>query len=239
VKLPVWFRVGWWALLLVGTGAYLASRLYAIESSNSTPFDLSVLAIFAALALAPLFSELSLGGFTFKQHLEEAKDELKREVTQIRSDLLTAIQFSSTTSQSVTLAPPPDQSLPAIKASVEEVLRRLSAGPPTPLRPLSPIPADVADLFAVRFGLDREVRRIAALRGLERSAAGFEGHRSTLGLVRRLDEAGLIPPKIAIGIRDVYLICSRATHGEPVTSDQAAFAKSLGTELVTALTNVA
>lgn len=54
-----------------------------------------------------------------------------------------------------------------------------------------------------------------------------------------MSEAGLIDPDLARGIRDVYLICSRAIHAEPVTESQLGLVRDVGPRLIAALRSIA
>lgn len=241
MKLPCWLRILWW-LLLTGAGVvFLALRRSSLLAGAPSTFDLAVLVITGGLFLSPLFNEVTLWGVTLKQ-LEKAKDEIKSELTNLRLQVSTAAQASSSVSQQFLLsAPPPDSALPALEEQIREVVRKeldstrsIAQIPPAP--PARPDPVDA--LFRIRYDLDREIRRIANGRQLGR-APGFEGRQSTLALTRMLEREGIVPEGFSVGIRDVYSVCSRAIHAEPVTEAQVAFAKSIGPDLVGALRRVA
>ncbi|MDP3676344.1 MAG: hypothetical protein Q8R44_14825 [Novosphingobium sp.] len=241
MKLPPWLRILWW-LLLTGAGiAFLALRRSSLLAGAPSTFDLAVFVITGGLVLAPLFSEVTLWGVTLKQ-LEKASDEIKRELTSLRLQVTTAVQASSSVSQQFHLGtPPPDSALPALEARIQEVVRREldSTRPPTEVLPAPSAPPAMVDaLFRIRYDLDREIRRIATGRQLGR-APGFDGHQSTIALARLLESDGILPEALADGIREVYSVCSRAIHAEPVTDRQVAFAKLIGSQILLALPRLA
>jgi hypothetical protein len=53
MKLPNWFKIGWWVILLGLTGVILFKRFEAISSGQSVPADVFVFLIFVALMLVP------------------------------------------------------------------------------------------------------------------------------------------------------------------------------------------
>jgi len=197
--------------------------------------DVVVLLVLLGLLLSPLFSEVQLWGLAFKQELREAKTELKKDLAELKVSIIGLTQ--QTVSQSFYLSPPPDASLPdaqnRIVHAAEQIQEHLKS-PPGATTP--PPPSDQsAALFRIRYSIDREIRRIAAGRELMTQAPGFEGRKSTLALTRILEGADIIPLTLGAGIRDVYAICSRAVHAEPITSAQSDFARTVGPKIVEAL----
>lgn len=240
MKLPNAVRVAWWIALLVGLGYYLFARFAQLLGGQSTPFDVAALVLFAALMLAPVFTEVKLWGVSLKQELVEAKKEIKGELESVKQ-LINNVQFTNAISQQVHIgAPPPDASLPIKKNQIREVVQELleegNEEPPAQELSLSP---EATELFRIRYLLEREIRRIARGRDLDRQAPSVDGHRSVYALIKLLQSAEVIPPELAAGIRDVYSICSRGVHGEPLTRAQIEFAESTGPDLIRALTTIA
>jgi hypothetical protein len=54
-------------------------------------------------------------------------------------------------------------------------------------------------------------------------------------MVQALAEAGVIDPRIASAIRDVYAVASLSVHVETVSPAQIAFVRDVATELIAAL----
>ena len=80
--------------------------------------------------------------------------------------------------------------------------------------------------------MEKELRRIWKQRFGE-----VEGKRPApyLLITRSLVEAGLIDPKIANVIREVYAICSPAIHGLQVSESQVRFVRDIAPELMASL----
>jgi len=197
MKLPLWIRILWWLILTGGLGAFLFSRLTSLTAGAGTPFDVAALILFAGLALAPVFSEVTLWGVSLKQHIDEAKREIKQDVDRLRSDVVASLHLTSAVSQQIVVsAPPPDSHLSDLRVQIEDAIRAALAAQPQRSPSAPPVPPAFADdLFKVRYLLDREIRRIASGRDLESHAPGFEGRRSTVALTRVLERADILAPR--------------------------------------------
>ena len=55
MKLPNWFKILWWILLIGLTGIILFKRFDEIISGQSVLFDIFIFLIFVALMLVPIF----------------------------------------------------------------------------------------------------------------------------------------------------------------------------------------
>jgi hypothetical protein len=87
-------------------------------------------------------------------------------------------------------------------------------------------------LFQARYNIEKEIRRL------------WGGHMDDPVTARRLPitrmvqalaEAGVIDPRIASAIRDVYAVASLSVHVETVSPAQIAFVRDVATELIAAL----
>jgi hypothetical protein len=67
MKLPKWFKISWWIILLLLTGIILFKRYEAITTGQSVPVDVFVFLIFVALMLVPIFSEIEFFGLKLKR----------------------------------------------------------------------------------------------------------------------------------------------------------------------------
>ena len=191
-----------------------------------------------ALLLAPLFSEVSLLGVTLKQKIDSIKDHVTTEMASFKNEVRTAIalQAQANVTQSFNIpGPAPDSQLPEIERRVRLAVSEALAShglqqqpPPAQI----PVPQDVELLFATRYNLEKELRRI----GESRQLTGLMGRpQPAMQITRRLLEAELLEAPLANAIREVYSVCSPAVHGEPVTAAQVAFVRDTGPSLVSAL----
>ena len=173
--------------------AYLASRHAALVRGDSVPADIVVFLVWMALLLVPIFQEVELFGLRFKQHVEKVKEELKAEIHSVRAELRNAVDVrtNQTFSPQITLPPPaPDWQLPDLEVMVRTAMRDTLAAhgitqPPPAARGVPAVDDNLAFLFATRYGLEKELRRLAAERDLVRRA-------SVVQLLRMLVDTGVM-----------------------------------------------
>lgn len=84
MKLPNWFKISWWIILLLLTGIILFKRYEAITTGKSVPADVFVFLIFVALMLVPIFSEIEFFGLKLKREIEELKADIKIKLGDIK-----------------------------------------------------------------------------------------------------------------------------------------------------------
>lgn len=239
MKLPNWFKILWWFLLTASLTWVLYKRYPDLVAGHAAAVDVFVFAVWVALMLVPLFHEVSFLGVKFKQEVEELKSFVAAQVGDIRSDVRNAVDIRTTFSPQIMIpAPVSDAQLPEleakIKAAVSEALATQGLRAESADRSAVEAPADVTFLFATRYAIEKELRRIASgrLRGLDgRPMPIFR-------LGRALVQAEVMEPRLENAIREVYAVCSPAIHGEPVTQAQTSFVKDVGPELIAALRSI-
>lgn len=84
------------SVLAVGVLALLWIRREPILSGSSTPFDLLVFATAAALLLAPLFREVSLGGVKLTREFEKTRAEIGGKISELRAVIANTVAVSPT-----------------------------------------------------------------------------------------------------------------------------------------------
>jgi len=82
--------------LAVGALALLWIRREPFLSGTGTTFDLLVFAIAAALLLAPLFKEVSLGGVKLTREIEKTRAEIGGKISELRATIVNSIAVSPT-----------------------------------------------------------------------------------------------------------------------------------------------
>lgn len=240
MKLPNWFKIAWWVLLTAVLTYFLYNRYPDLILGKAAPADVVVFIIWIALLLTPLFNEVSILGLKFKHELDELKGFLSAQVSEIRSEVRNAVEVRTTFSPHFNLpVPAADSQLPDIEARIRSALSDALTAHGVPLTPPpAPIaaPDDAAFLFAARYNIELEMRRIAEERQIE--IGGSLRPRRVVPiheLARYLSESNLMEPRLVTAIREVYSICSYAIHGEPVSEAQLAFVHELAPELVATL----
>lgn len=209
-------------------------------TGHTTSFDIAALLIWSGLVLAPLFGEVKLFGLQFKSEVEKLRSEVRGDLASIRADISSILDVRNTVSQTVTIpAPAPDTQLDALEERVARVIdvalssRGLRATTETVA--LS-VPDDVSQLFNARYNVEKELRRIAQVRGLPQA---LETGRLITQVTIILAEVGLISRDIGSAIRELYLITSRAIHGQDVTASQVAFVRDMTPRLIQILRDLA
>ena len=236
MKLPNWFKILWWLALTGSLTYFLFARLPDLLSGKAAVADIAVFGVWAALLLAPLFTEVSLLGVTLKNEIEELKEALSTQLNEMRTEVRSAVEVRTTVSPQFHMpAPVSDAQLPQLEERVKSAVSAALASHGLNAQPQdSPLAVsdDVAFLFATRYNIEVELRRIARGRevtsSVHRPVASFQ-------LVRALSQAEVLEPSLGSAIREVYAVCSPAIHGEPVTGAQFAFVKDVGPQLVAAL----
>lgn len=240
MKLPNWFKISWWLLLTAVITWFLYNRYPDLVSGRAASADIVAFVIWVALLLAPLFNEVTLLGITLKQEAEELKKFVATQVSDIRTEVRNAVDIRTTFSPHITIpAPAADSQLPElearIKAAVSGALASHGLKPQETPPPELSVGEDISFLFATRYNIEKELRRIIQSRELSPQS---RRPLPVFQLSRMLAETGLIEPRLEHAIREVYAVCSPAIHGEPVTEAQVAFAKDVGPELVAALSSI-
>jgi len=236
MQIPNWVKVLWWTLLVATLSYFLWARLPDLLSGKAAVADVAVFGVWMALLLAPLFSEVTLLGVTLKNEIEELKDHIASQVSEMRADIRNAVDFRATVSPTFNLpAAPSDAQLPALEARIKAAVAEALAeqGVTTASQVSQPeLPEGVSYLFSTRFNLETELRRIASGHGL-----GIERQRvlPVHLLIRSAVESGLLSAKLGEAIRGVFSVCTPAIHGETVTPAQVDFVRDVAPELISAL----
>ncbi len=236
MKLPKWAKILWWLAITGALTYFLRTRLPDLLAGNSNAADIAVFGVWMALLLAPLFSEVTLLGITLKNEIEELKGAVKTQLHEIRSEVRNAVDVRATFSPQFHMpAPVSDAQLPQL----EERIKAAVAGALTsqgvkeePKHPVLAVDDDVAFLFAIRYHIETELRRLAQ-RGIIASA--MRTHLPTHKLLRELTESEIVPRDLGSAIREVYAVCSPAIHGENISQAQLEFVKDVGPQLVATL----
>jgi hypothetical protein len=238
VKFSRGFKIAYWLALIGVLTWFLLLRVTDAVAGHATAADTIVFAVWIALLLAPLFTEVELLGIKLKQEVEKAKDELKREIVALKTDITSAIDVRTHVSPNIYLSPPADAALPTIEAqvkrAVEQALASTHAPPSGDAEAVRQVDDDIVFLFRTRRDLEVELRRIAQERQIPLSGRPLGG----IQMARALAQSEILEPDLERAIRDVYSICSPAVHGVPVTPAQVSFVRDVGPQLLKALRTI-
>jgi hypothetical protein len=93
MKLPNWFKIIWWIILLILLSLFLCSRYENLSTGMGTTADIFIFLIWVALWLLPLFEELSFFGITLKKEVEKLKSDLTVQIDTLRTDIKNTINL--------------------------------------------------------------------------------------------------------------------------------------------------
>jgi hypothetical protein len=237
MKLPNWFKIAWWLLLLLLITRFLIHRYPELVLGNAAPSDVFIFFIWVALALIPFFHEINFFGLELKQDIEKTKKELASQISSLRNEVQNSINVRTQINPQFHIpAPPSDARLPHIQEEVRSAVAAAVAElglskQPAP-SPILQVDDDITLLFQTRYSIERELRRIWNAR-----LATPDDRRTTpvFHITRALSDAELIAPNLAHAIREVYAVCSPAIHGEQPTGKQVDFVREVTPNLIATL----
>ena len=227
MKLPNWFKISWWILLLGITGTILYYRVNAIISGKSVPIDILVFLIFIVLMLVPIFSEIELFGIKLKKEIEE----LKKDISIKFGDIKNEIRNNQTQTFNATIKgfgpPPPDNKLPELEKEIDRIvsekLEKIGAPPELKLKGRIHVPDNNILMFKVRYNIENELRRIWEQRFLDNENEINRRYQPVIKIIQDLTKYELIDKNFYYILKEIISICNYAIHGEKVTDKQVKF----------------
>lgn len=95
MKLPNWFKILWWLLLLVIVTYFGCQRYDSFIKGSATLMDVFVFLVWISLLLVPLFKEVSFFGMKFKQEIDSLKNEVREQIMNLRSEIQTSVNLQN------------------------------------------------------------------------------------------------------------------------------------------------
>lgn len=230
MKLPNWFKITWWVVLLLLTGIILYKRFEAITTGQSVPADVFVFLIFVALMLVPNFSEIEFFGLKLKKEIEDLKTDINVKFGDIKNEIRNS--QSQTLNQTIQAygqygPPPPDNKLPELEEEIDRIVKAKlqENGVIIDQRLTSRIdvPEDNLTMFKVRYNIETQLRRIWENRFYEKSYDQRINHQPTMRIIQDLTKYEIIDNNFYGILREILSICNYAIHGEQVTDNQVSF----------------
>lgn len=230
MKLPNWFKITWWIILLLLTGIILFKRYEAITTGQSVPADVFVFLIFVALMLVPIFSEIEFFGLKLKREIEELKTDIKIKFGDIKNEIRnTQTQTLNQTIQAYGQygPPPPDSKLPELEEEIDRIvkakLQEHGVIIDQPLTSRIDVPEDNLTMFKVRYNIETQLRRIWENRFDEKAFDQRFRHQPIMRIIQDLTKYEIIDNNFYGILREILSICNYAIHGEEVTDNQVNF----------------
>lgn len=237
------FRRNWWYLSLFVVAGLLILRWNSIYEGTATTFDVGLLAVATALVLVPIFSEFTFLGLTFKQELENTKNEIKQNIKEVEFTLRTEMQNSINLANSVANSsqqimynnPPPDRVLEPLTKQIISILQEVNRSQiiQQPEKTDLQLPEQIGIAFSSRYLIEKELRRI-----WESANQKNAPRMSLIQILRDLVRYGIISDSLAKSIQDVSSIASPIMHGENFTAEQIEFLKKVVPPLIATLESI-
>jgi len=230
MKLPNWFKITWWIILLLLTGTILFKRYEAITTGQSVPADVFVFLIFVALMLVPIFSEIEFFGLKLKKEIDELKADISLKFGDIKNEIRTS--QNQTLNQTIQAygqygPPPPDSKLPELEEEIDRIvkakLQEHGVIIDQPLASRIDVPDDNLTMFKVRYNIETQLRRIWENRFDEKAFDPRFRHQPTMRIIQDLTKFEIIDNNFYGILREILSICNYAIHGEQVTDKQVSF----------------
>lgn len=230
MKLPNWFKISWWIILLLLTGVILFKRYEAITTGQSVPADVFIFLIFVALMLVPIFSEIEFFGLKLKREIEELKADIKIKLGDIKNEIRnTQTQTLNQTIQAYGPygPPPPDSKLPELEEEIDRIVKAkleehgVVIGQPLVSR--IDVPEDNLTMFKVRYNIETQLRRIWEDRFDEKEFDQRFRRQPIMRIIQDLTKYEIIDNNFYGILREILSICNYAIHGEEVTDNQVNF----------------
>jgi hypothetical protein len=230
VKIPNKVKIIWW-LLLVGFFIYLFTQRYDfIMKGATTSTDIVIFLILIVLLVIPLFQEFSLFGVSFKKEIDTLRNDIEKQIISLKTEIRNTVNIYPYG------IPPPDTELPALKKMVDEAVSKAvkTKGVETAVKFKEELTVadDTQFLFAVRYAIENELRRIFNVRW---ESLVKQGYLTIPQMLRELFDLRKIDPQIHDAIREVNAICSAAIHGKTVSEKAINFVRDVAPGLVASL----
>lgn len=123
MKFENWFRILWWALILVGLTSFVVVRgTLVLRGSTPTNFDVLVALIWGVFLVVPIFSEVTLGSLKLSQKIDEAKREIVGTVNSLTAEISNKQQQNMHVTLPGVSGLPSDEMMGAIRDLTKAVL---------------------------------------------------------------------------------------------------------------------
>lgn len=240
MKLPNWFKILWWILLIGLTGIILFNRFDEIISGQSVLFDIFIFLIFVALMLVPIFSEIDFFGIKLKKEIEDLKQDIRIKLGDIKNEIRSS--QTQTVHQTVQTfgPPPPDNKLPELQYEIERILsaklKEHGITPDIKIARRIDVPQGNLLMFQVRFNIEKQLRRIWVQRF---DSGNFDPrHQPLTRIIQDLAKFEIIDNNFFVILREIISICNYAIHGEKVTENQVSFVTKNAKQILDYLSQV-
>ncbi len=241
MQLPKWFTIPWWILLFLAFSILGATRVDEFIAGQATNPDVVLLIVWLALALAPIFHEVNVFGLKLKQQIETMQKDISGQFTALQTQITASFRTEISPHINLGLGVRPAselaEPLKKLKAEYGDRGARPAAAEQGSQEPLviSPdqieVPKEVSFLFAVRFSIEKELRKIWALKMPETSPS----HPTWSEMLNGLVDDQVLARRAAYQISNVIRITAWGIHGETLTESHRQYVRDAAPFLISLL----
>ncbi|GLP97124.1 hypothetical protein [Paraferrimonas sedimenticola] len=232
------FKTFWWCILVAVIGLYLFGRFPKLLEGTPTYFDVVVFIVWIAVCLAPIYQEMNLLGFSFKQKFDELKKDINHQLSLMKVELQSSIEVSTANqnhiSVNTTSEPPKDSDLPQIEEAINKILE--AKGLVKNGYKLPEASPEAVEMFKVRLAFERLVSEHTS-RNTPLLAKDISKRQSfSLGrTLRELRQYSPISDDVLSGVMEIINVCNFAIHNGKVSDNQLNFVRNSSSSLYNAL----
>ena len=220
MKVPNWFKIIWWVILLGITGTILYKRYSAIAEGKSEVTDVFIFLLFVALMLVPIFSEIEFFGIKLKKEIEDLKNDIKIKFGDIKNEIRNTQAQTFNASIQGFGPPPPDSKLPELEEQIERIVKEKLKEHQTNNQKINEVPSENLEMYKIRYKIEEQLSRI-----WEQHYKISLRHRR-LPITRMLQDLsndGVFKNDFYNILRETLSICNYAVHGEFLSVKQISF----------------
>jgi len=231
------FKAIWWGVIVITLGFYFWQRFPDLSTGKTVTADMLVFLVWIAVCLVPFFNQFEFLGLKLKGQIDEAKQELKGEITSLRNEISNNNNVDVKPNIWVGNQPAPasDEKLQEMEVKINRIVKATEAsfGYEHKVKASSSIEPDIMFLMETRYQIESGLRKLAPLSGtlVKRKVLPIRQ------IIYALVENEILPAELAKVATEVYSICSPAIHGDidNITSNQIDFVKKVSSEIISVI----
>ena len=232
MKFPNWFKITWWAVLLVIVIYLLYFRIGPILSGKSIGIDNFLFAMFIALMLVPIFVEMEFLGLKFKSEIQDLKHQLELQIGNIQNEVRNHQNQSFTATINGFELPPTDNQLSEVSI---EAQRLRSIKSPAPQLITFDVSDEVIDLFKIRYVIEQHIIRLPKDEYSSGSVLLTTNKPPVFVMLNDLKKYGVLQNNLFKLIKDLLAICNYSIHGRSPSEKQLKFTKENANDAIHSL----
>jgi hypothetical protein len=232
------FKTVWWGILVVVIGYYLFDRYPELVASKPSYFDAIVFIVWIGVCLAPIYQEMNILGFKFKQQFDDLKKDINHQLSMMKVELQSSIEVSNANQNHISVntssEPPRDSEIPQLEASIDQILK--SRGSERTDYQLPDVSPDSVEMFKVRLAFERLVNKYTSenISMLATDISRRKGY--SLGrILNELRKYSSISDGVINGVIEIINICNYGIHNEKISEQQLNFVRKSSSSLYIAL----